>query len=547
MARLFALLGFLVTAFGSMPAFAAEGTSMLVAQLDTEGRARTATLQLHSRPIFVFRSDFASYTPEERAAGAGRRIDAQLKAGGPGSVSAKETPQGNQILLDGERVLLITPGDVNLLEAETLESLTEATIAKLDLAVAEVHELRDLETVLRSIGLVLLATLIYGLTLHLLVRSTVRLRTWLAEQLGSRVDKLKIAGMPAIEPARFRKGTENTVTILFWVLSLVATYSWITFGMLQFPYTRGWGEQLKDFLLEMTGDLAFSMLGAIPGLITVLAIVIIARFINHLAKMFFDRVERGWVYVRWVDRDTARPTRRITTVVIWLFALAMAYPYLPGAQTNAFKGLSVLLGLMVSIGASSIVAQAASGLILMYSRAFRAGEYVRVGEQEGTVRELGMFATRLATITGEELILPNSHILGQTTHNLSRMSAGGYAIDTTVTIGYDTPWRQVHAILQEAADRTAPIRKSPAPYVIQTALSDFYVEYRLVARADADKPRPTVMSELHANILDAFNEHGVQIMSPHYRADPDEPKIVPAAQWFATPATAPELPEKTSA
>ncbi len=547
MARFVVFLCLLATAFGSMPAFGNDETGILLAQLDTDNRTRTATLQLHSRPIFVFRADFASYTPEERAAGAARRIESQLKAGGPGEVSAKTTPQGSQILLDGERVLLITPDDVNLLEAETLDSLTEATIAKLELAVAEVHELRDLETVLKSLGYLLLATLIYALTIHFLVRYTVRLRVWLADQLGTRVEKLRIAGMPAFDPARFRKGTEATVTLLFWTLSLVATYAWVTFGMLQFPYTRGWGERLKDFLLEMTGDLLYSMLGAIPGLITVLAIVIIARFINHLAKMFFDRVERGWVYVRWVDRDTARPTRRITTVVIWLFALAMAYPYLPGAQTNAFKGLSVLLGLMVSIGASSIVAQAASGLILMYSRAFRAGEYVRVGDKEGTVRELGMFATRLATVSGEELILPNSHVLAQTTHNLSRMSAGGYAIDTTVTIGYDTPWRQVHAILQEAASRTAPIRKSPAPYVIQTALSDFYVEYRLVARADADKPRPTVLSDLHANILDAFNEHGVQIMSPHYLGDPGEPKLVPKTQWFTPPAIVPELPEKTPA
>ena len=542
MARFFVLLWLLLMAAGNAAALGSDEPAIVLAQLDTESRARTATLQLHSRTVFVFRADFAGYTPEERATGAARRIDAQIKAGGSGEIGSSATPQGNQILLDGERVLLITPGDVNLLEAETLDSLTDETIANLKVAVAEVYELRDLETVLKSLGYLLLATLIYGLTLHLLVRYTVRLRVWLADQLGTHVEKLKIAGIPAIEPARFRKGAEGTVTLFFWALSLVATYSWVTFGMLQFPYTRGWGERLKDFLLEMTGDLVSSMLGAIPGLVTVLAIVIIARFINHLAKMFFDRVERGWVYVRWVDKDTARPTRRIATVVIWLFALAMAYPYLPGAQTNAFKGLSVLLGLMVSIGASSVVAQAASGLILMYSRAFRAGEYVRVGDDEGTVRELGMFATRLATVSGEELILPNSHILGHTTHNLSRMSSGGYAIDTTVTIGYDTPWRQVHAILQEASNRTTPIRKSPAPYVIQTALSDFYVEYRLVARADTGQPRPTVLSELHANILDVFNEHGVQIMSPHYFADPGASKLVPRVPW--SPATT--IPEKAA-
>jgi small-conductance mechanosensitive channel len=350
--------------------------------------------------------------------------------------------------------------------------------------------------------------------------------------------------MPAIDPARFYRVMDATVTVMLWALTLVATYSWVTFGMLQFPYTRGWGEQLKSFLLEIAADVFMSMLHAIPGLVTVVVIFIAARFMDRLSRMLFDRVEKGWVYMRWIDRDTARPTRKIATVVIWLFALAMAYPYLPGAQTNAFKGLSVLVGLMVSIGASSVVGQAASGLILMYSRAFRVGEYVRIGDNEGTVRELGMFATRIATVAGEDLVIPNSHVLGHTTHNLSRMSAGGYAISTAVTIGYDAPWRQVHALLKEAAERTKAVRNYPAPYVIQTALSDFYVEYRLIARADADQPRPTVLSELHGHILDCFNEHGVQIMSPHYRGDPAEPKVVPESQWYAAPAMLPEPAKK---
>jgi len=330
------------------------------------------------------------------------------------------------------------------------------------------------------------------------------------------------------------------VTVLLWTRTVVATYSWATFGLLQFPYTRGWGEQLMSFLLGTTSNVVLSMLGAIPDLITVVVIVLVARFISGMVRMFFDRVERGWVYVRWMDRDTARPTRKIATVVVWLFALAMAYPYLPGAHTDAFKGLSVLVGLMISIGASSVVGQAASGLVLMYSRAFRAGEYVQIGDKEGTVKELGMFATRIVSPTGEELVLPNSHVLDQSTRNHSRLANGGYAIDTTVTIGYDTPWRQVHAMLEQAAANTEGIREYPAPYVIQKALSDYYVEYRLVARADAEKTRPAVLSALHANILDQFNEYGVQIMSPHYLGDPQQPKVVPKSGWFPAPAKEPE-------
>jgi small-conductance mechanosensitive channel len=232
-------------------------------------------------------------------------------------------------------------------------------------------------------------------------------------------------------------------------------------------------------------------------------------------------------------------TRRLAALVIWLFALAMAYPYLPGAETDAFKGLSVLLGLMVSLGASSLVGQAAAGLIVTYTRTVRMGEYVRVGENEGTVTELGIFTTRIRTGTGQELALPNSLITGTVIQNYSRAVQGhGFVVDTKVTIGYDTPWRQVEAMLIEAARRTPGILQDPAPRVFQTALSDYYPEYLLVAQATAmkAKPRAETMSELHRNIQDVFNEYGVQIMSPHYMADPAEAKVVPPQRWHEAPA-----------
>ena len=216
----------------------------------------------------------------------------------------------------------------------------------------------------------------------------------------------------------------------------------------------------------------------------------------------------------------------------------MAYPYLPGAETDAFKGLSVLLGLMVSLGASSIVGQGAAGLILTYTGTIRKGEYVRIGEHEGTVVKMGMFTTTIRTGLGEELTLPNSMITGTVTKNYSRSVQGdGYVVDTTVTIGYDTSWRQVEAMLVEAAKRTPGILQSPAPTVFQVALSDYYPEYRLVAQAVPSRPRPRaeVMNMLHANIQDVFNEHGVQIMSPHYMGDPLQAKVVKPEDWFPAP------------
>ena len=271
-------------------------------------------------------------------------------------------------------------------------------------------------------------------------------------------------------------------------------------------------------------------MGALPGLAVAVFILLMARAVIGMVTPFFDRVGRGYSTFTWLDRDTAQPTKRLFALGVWLFALAMAYPYLPGSQSQAFQGISVLLGLMVTFGGSSLFGQAASGLILMYSRTLRVGEYVRVDDHEGTVTELGSFTTKVRTGLGEELTLPNSLVLGTVVKNYSRTVKGqGYIVDTTVTIGYDTPWRQVEAMLVEAAHRTQGILDDPAPRVFQTALSDFYPEYRLVCQAIPREPRPraAVLATLHANIQDVFNEYGVQIMSPHYLGDPRDAKVVP--------------------
>ena len=183
-------------------------------------------------------------------------------------------------------------------------------------------------------------------------------------------------------------------------------------------------------------------------------------------------------------------------------------------------------------------------------RHLRIGEYVRVADHEGTVTEMGAFTTRIRTGLGEELTLPNALVLGTVTKNYSRAVQGrGYVVDTVLTIGYDTPWRQVEAMLVEAAKRTPGVLAHPAPLVFQTALSDFYPEYRLVCQASPKEPRPraVVLSVLHSHIQDVFNEYGVQIMSPHYRSDPAEAKVVPQQAWHTAPARsadAQDLPAK---
>jgi small-conductance mechanosensitive channel len=317
----------------------------------------------------------------------------------------------------------------------------------------------------------------------------------------------------------------------------MAGYQWATISLRQFPYTRPWGEQLQSYLIDTILGILSAIAAALPNLLVVFLIILLTQLTSKMLKAFFARIESGEVTVPWMAVDTAKPTRKLTQALLWLFAFAMAYPYFPGSNTEAFKGLSVLVGIMLSIGGAGVVGQAASGLIMIYSHVLREGEYVKIGDIEGLVTTVGIFSTKIRTANGEEVNIPNSLIGNSAAVNSSRLTEGNaLVVNTTVTIGYNTPWRQVHAMLMRAAENTAGLRSAPKPLVSQTALSDFYVEYRLCAQVDRPEIRRITLSALHANIQDVFNEFGVQIMSPHYVYDPLEKVWVPKKQWFEAPA-----------
>jgi small-conductance mechanosensitive channel len=245
-----------------------------------------------------------------------------------------------------------------------------------------------------------------------------------------------------------------------------------------------------------------------------------------------DGVAEGRLHLPGVHPETALPSKRLLAGVLWLFAIIVSYPYLPGADTDAFKGVSVFVGLVLTLGSSGFVNHMMSGFLLTFTRAIKTGDYVRVGETEGIVTMLGLLSTRVRTIKGEEIVLPNAVAIGGTIVNYSRYATSGeLLVSTSVTIGYDTPWRQVEAMLRAAADRTEGLSKSRPPFVLQRALADFYVQYEINAVLERPERRGVVLSDLHAHIQDAFNEAGVQIMSPHYEADPAAPKVVGSGPW----------------
>jgi small-conductance mechanosensitive channel len=498
---------------------------------------KEATLNIWNRFIVDLRAVVAGLDPNKRRAQAVERItglDEDLLLSEVWSEPA--TIRGIEFALIGVEanvLLALTELDLDPTSEQTLEELAADTAARIQAVLGARAEQRHWPTLIRGSALCLLATVIFVLLMMGIVRLRTRLRQRLTRRLGQRHSQL---GGFDLRPY-LRNVIRGTVLLLSWALIIPLAYVWLTFVLNRFPFTRPWGHGLGEFLLELITNLTLGALAAIPGLFTVFLIFLITRFLTRLVGAFFLSVENEALHVHWLQPETAKATRRLVIVVMWIFALTVAYPYIPGSSSAAFKGVSVFVGLMVSLGATGMVNQIVSGMVIVYTRAFRPGEYVRIGETEGFVEEIGVLSTKVSTLRREHITIPNAVLINTSVNNFTRDAAEqGAVISTSVTIGYDVPWRQVHALLTLAAARCAGVRDEPAPRVLQQGLSDFHVEYTILVNIDDPAERYVTSSELHGSIQDAFNEHGVQIMSPYYLDKAEEPVVVPKDGWIQPPA-----------
>ena len=520
---------------GSQPdAFeAALASAAATARIDSP----PATLVYVNRPIVELRATVLSRTPEARVATAVEVLTRLIAQQANTHVSTRAYGELWVISVGEQRIFGIVPQDVDSLVGESVPTKAADAAARLQVAVNEAVELRAPRGLLRSGVLAALGTLVFVLLLTLVVRFDRRIAAWLSRSAERQLERMPGADVLAevTDPKVWVRRACALVTIL---VSLALTYTWLAFVLRRFPYTRPWGESLRGGLLSALAAGGRSFVDQLPNLLALAAIFLVTRFLVRLTNLAFLAVEQNRLTIPWVHPETAQPTRRIASVLLWVFALVLAYDYLPGADSDAFKGISVFVGLIISLGSTGVMNQAMSGLMVMYSRALRCGDFVKVADVEGTVIQLGALSTKIRTPRNEEITIPNAIMVSHATTNYSRNADSGVRQVTSVTIGYDVPWRQVHALLLLAAERTPGVRHDPKPLVLQEALCDFYVKYTLLVCLEQPERRLAMLAVLHANIQDAFNEFGVQIMSPNYEADPDAPKVVPRSRWYSAPAGA---------
>lgn len=331
----------------------------------------------------------------------------------------------------------------------------------------------------------------------------------------------------------------SSMTLVHWLLILVALNAYLSYTLQLFPWTRPFAEVLLHALLVPLGSMGHGIVESLPGLVFIVILVIALRYLLGLLRLFFAGIADGSITWDRIEPEWAFPTYRLIRLMVIGFGLVMAYPYIPGSDSEAFKGLSILFGILISLGSSSLIGNSIAGYSLIYRRAFRVGDRIKVGEHIGDVTEIGALVTHLRSPKNEAIVVPNSEILNSSIVNYSKLKQQGLVLHTTVGIGYETPWRQVEAMLKMAADRTPGLLKEPVPFVLQKSLGDFCIVYEINAHTDAPGEMFTLYTLLHQNIQDVFNEYGVQIMTPAYERDPPEPKVVPRKDWYLAPARQP--------
>ncbi|RYF09473.1 MAG: mechanosensitive ion channel family protein, partial [Flavobacteriales bacterium] len=286
-----------------------------------------------------------------------------------------------------------------------------------------------------------------------------------------------------------------------------------------FPETEGWTNTLLNWILSPLRSAGAAIVNYLPDLFTVIVVYFIFKYILKAIRFFFREIRVGNVKIRGFHQDWAMPTFNILKVVLYAFMLVIIFPYLPGSSSPAFQGVSVFLGILLSLGSSSATSNMVAGLVITYMRPFKVGDRVKIGEVTGDVIEKTMLVTRIRTIKNEDVTVPNSMVLSSSTVNYSSRTKNnepGLILHYTVTIGYDVPWKQVYELLNKAALQTIHIEKEPAPFILQTSLDDFYISYQINAYTFQANLQAGIYSNLLENIQDIFNEAGIEILSPQY-------------------------------
>jgi small-conductance mechanosensitive channel len=471
--------------------------------------------------LFYFGAGIGSFTPKERAIAVTERIrNFNKEFGRIQSDSLKVFVDANYcyIAYNDFIILTITETDAQILGKEQLLLASECKTIIQNAIIQYEKDTYWLNILWRIFLLFVIVAALFFL---------IKLINFAFGKLSIKIEKLKGTKIKTISIKSFRLMNEDGATqfILFLVkiirifVILFTIYLSLPLLFSVFPATRKIATILFGYVWTPLKGMLASIVDFIPNLISIIIIVVIFRYILKGLRFVALEIRRKKLKIKGFYPDWALPTFNIIRVLLYAFMFILIFPKLPNSGSPIFQGVSVFIGVIFSLGSTTVINNIMSGLVLTYMRPFTIGDRIKIGDVVGNVIEKTPFVVRLRTPKNEEVTIPNSGVMTAQTFNYSESARTHKLIlHTEVTFGYDTPWRKIHELLLNVAKRTEYVLENPKPFILQTALDDFYVEYQLnVYVIEADK-MAGIYSELRQNIQDVFREADIEIMSPHYRA-----------------------------
>ena len=497
--------------------------------------ADPGVVMIEGRHILNVYESIAGMSPQERGERIADRIIAVARDTNtpPEAVGTDVHGEWTEIRTQDKVLMVVTAGDATL-ATKTRAQLAAEDVASIRQALLNYRHDHAWNSILKAFSYTILITVLFIPALLLLRKALLSVRGRLERWVKTRAESEE-------KKTAWHIGFTYTISLLIalatvfrWLLLIALLQGYLTLTMRFFPYTRSISLAVTGWLLSTLLAMARSGLEYLPNLLVIAVIVAIASQILKLISMIFGEIGKGNLAFKGFYPDWAEPTAKLVRVLALMLVGVIIFPYLPGAKSPALQGISIFVGVLLSLGSSSAVANGIAGIILTYMRSFLVGDWVKIGETIGEVVEKNILVTRILTPKQEIITIPNATVMNGSVMNYTRQAKiAGVIFHTTVTIGYDAPWNAVHQLLIDAANSTKDVLSCPEPFVLQTALNDFYVAYELNAYTAKPRNMQFIYSELHQNIQDKFNDAGVEICSPHFSALRDGNTIAIPRQYVA--------------
>ncbi len=478
----------------------------------------TAPVTLGDKTILIVQERLLSLSAQERAQRASARIlkVAQNPLAPLNKIETIDGETSTDILYDDFVLMSITDKDAKLAHTDR-QTLAGKNADLIREAILTYRKDYNVKKILIGALLALLCTGILIFLIKLINRGydsfSPRFDAWRKKL----IPHLRIQRIELLPADRLDDLFSGILRAFYFAAIIVLFYFYIPLVLSFFPWTRGLSETLLGYILSPLKSILDSALGYIPSLFFVGVVFACVHYVLKLINVIFVELERERISFPGFYPEWAKPTFQIIRSLGWIFSLVIVFPYLPGSNSPAFKGISVFVGVLFSLGSSSAIGNMVAGIILTYMRPFKVGDRVKIADTMGDVIEKSLLITRIRTIKNMDITIPNALVLSSHIANFNSHSEDeGLILHTSVTIGYDAPWVKVHELLIAAGKETENVLKNPPPFVLQTLLGDFNVSYELNVYTDKPNIMAKTYSDLHQNIQNKFNEAGVEIMSPNY-------------------------------